>query len=77
MDRTMLVVRGSTKKYFHPKREPLTSIKMVCKRSMVGAPGIEPGTSCTPCKRASRTAPRPVGQGAIIAGNSFSGNVAP
>ena len=28
--------------------------------SCVGAPGIEPGTSCTPCKRASRTAPRPV-----------------
>ena len=25
----------------------------------VGAPGIEPGTSCTPCKRASRTALRP------------------
>ena len=28
-------------------------------RVVVGAPGIEPGTSCTPCKRASRTAPRP------------------
>ena len=27
---------------------------------MVGAPGFEPGTSYTPCKRASRTAPRPV-----------------
>ena len=25
----------------------------------VGAPGFEPGTSCTPCKHASRTAPRP------------------
>ncbi len=25
----------------------------------VGAPGVEPGTSCTPCKRASRAAPRP------------------
>ena len=49
----------------------------------VGAPGIEPGTSCTPCKRASRTAPRPVnlsqgsfprGQGAIIAAINESGN---
>jgi hypothetical protein len=25
----------------------------------VGAPGFEPGASCTPCKRASRAAPRP------------------
>ncbi len=25
----------------------------------VGARGFEPPTSCTPCKRASRTAPRP------------------
>ena len=29
------------------------------KRFMVGARGFEPPTSCTPCKRASRTAPRP------------------
>ena len=51
--------------------------------SRVGAPGIEPGTSCTPCKRASRTAPRPVNlspgslpgeQGGIIAGFLESGN---
>ena len=40
----------------------------------VGAPGIEPGTSCTPCKRASRTAPRPVRQGGIIAAIMESGN---
>ena len=26
---------------------------------LVGAPGFEPGTSYTPCKRASRAAPRP------------------
>jgi hypothetical protein len=25
----------------------------------VGAPGFEPGASCTPCKRASQAAPRP------------------
>ena len=25
----------------------------------VGAKGFEPSTSCTPCKHASRTAPRP------------------
>ena len=29
------------------------------RRSLVGARGFEPPTSCTPCKRASRTAPRP------------------
>jgi hypothetical protein len=50
----------------------------------VGAPGIEPGTSCTPCKRASRTAPRPVSlslhfhfcreQGGIIAAITISDN---
>ena len=27
----------------------------------VGARGFEPPTSCTPCKRANRAAPRPVG----------------
>jgi hypothetical protein len=26
---------------------------------MVGPPGFEPGTSCTPSKRASQAAPRP------------------
>ncbi len=30
-----------------------------CNRSLVGAKGFEPSTSCTPCKHASRTAPRP------------------
>ncbi len=54
--------------------KPLTSVKMVCKRSPVGAPGIEPGTSCTPCKRVSRTAPRPVRQGGIIVAIGILGN---
>ena len=27
--------------------------------SLVGPPGFEPGTSCTPSKRASQAAPRP------------------
>ena len=31
---------------------------MICGFS-VGAKGFEPSTSCTPCKRASRAAPRP------------------
>jgi hypothetical protein len=30
-----------------------------CERSKVGALGFEPRASYTPCKRASRTAPRP------------------
>jgi hypothetical protein len=32
-----------------------------CKRlkRLVGPPGFEPGTSCTPSKRASQAAPRP------------------
>jgi hypothetical protein len=29
-------------------------------QNKVGAPGFEPGASCTPCKRASQAAPRPV-----------------
>ena len=28
-------------------------------RNLVGPPGFEPGTSCTPSKRASQAAPRP------------------
>jgi hypothetical protein len=28
-------------------------------RYLVGPPGFEPGTSCTPSKRASQAAPRP------------------
>ncbi len=44
---------------------------------LVGAPGVEPGTSCTPCKRASRTAPRPVAMsGDIIVVVGDSGNTA-
>ena len=43
------------------------------KEFSVGAGGIEPPTSCTPCKRASRTAPRPVMLD-IIARSAFSGN---
>jgi hypothetical protein len=31
--------------------------EMIC--FLVGARGFEPPTSCTPCKRASRAAPRP------------------
>src|SRR5262252_10212497 len=33
----------------------------VCKslRGLVGLPGFEPGTSCTPSKRASQAAPQP------------------
>src|SRR5947209_13407976 len=30
-------------------------------RNLVGPPGFEPGTSCTPSKRASQAAPRPEG----------------
>ena len=43
---------------------------------IVGAPGVEPGTSCTPCKRASRTALRPdsINCGQIIAYSDGSGN---
>jgi hypothetical protein len=43
-----------------PARESKDSIEIWS--LIVGAPGIEPGTSCTPCKRASRTAPRPAWQ---------------
>ena len=35
----------------YPKRKSL--------RNLVGPPGFEPGTSCTPSKRASQAAPRP------------------
>jgi hypothetical protein len=34
--------------------QPVTSL-----RNLVGPPGFEPGTSCTPSKRASQAAPRP------------------
>ena len=30
-----------------------------CLRGLVGLPGFEPGTSCTPSKRASQAAPQP------------------
>ena len=30
-----------------------------CLKRLVGPPGFEPGTSCTPSKRASQAAPRP------------------
>src|SRR4030042_3795460 len=33
---------------------------------LVGARGFEPPTSCTPCKRASRTAPRPDDERIIV-----------
>ena len=56
---TMLHRCGSRKTFFSLNRKPLTCTQQQCKRSLVGARGFEPPTSCTPCKRASRTAPRP------------------
>src|SRR5690349_22965328 len=32
---------------------------LILKSLLVGPPGFEPGTSCTPSKRASQAAPRP------------------
>ena len=32
---------------------------LIVKGLMVGLPGFEPGTSCTPSKRASQAAPQP------------------
>jgi hypothetical protein len=32
---------------------------LILKALLVGPPGFEPGTSCTPSKRASQAAPRP------------------
>ena len=43
-----------------PCRPAVTATYRVENREIVGAPGFEPGASCTPCKRASQTAPRPV-----------------
>ena len=63
---TMLLISGSEKIPKPVKHRPLTSIIQVCKRSLVGARGFEPPTSCTPCKRASRAAPRPDWQASII-----------
>src|SRR5690349_21075021 len=40
----------------------------------VGARGFEPPTSCTPCKRASRAAPRPDWQESIIVAFEVSCN---
>gem|GEM_PF-4010633 len=40
----------------------------------VGARGFEPPTSCTPCKRASRAAPRPDWQEKIIVAFEYSCN---
>ena len=58
--RTLLQVSSSSKNDFPLNHKPLTSYFELCKRSVVGAKGFEPSTSCTPCKHASRTAPRPV-----------------
>ncbi len=49
---TMLCVPSSTIKGKVPKQKPLTSSIELCKRSVVGARGFEPPTSCTPCRRA-------------------------
>jgi hypothetical protein len=54
--------------------KPLTIQVQVGKRSTVGARGFEPPTSCTPCKRASRTAPRPGRPAHIIARCRYSDN---
>ena len=40
--------------FIHGKNAPAFS------GQKIGATGLEPATSCTPCKRASQTAPRPV-----------------
>ena len=58
--KTMLEGRGWSIKRKLLNHKPLTIQYQVGKRSTVGARGFEPPTSCTPCKRASRTAPRPV-----------------
>ena len=47
----------------HLKKRKTVSKKLTV---AVGAPGFEPGTSCTPCKHASRTALRPEQQALII-----------
>ncbi len=49
---------------FGPKLGPENGVVgevAICKSlsSLVGPPGFEPGTSCTPSKRASQAAPRP------------------
>ena len=56
---TMLLISGSGKILKTEKHRTLTPVFRSCKRSSVGARGFEPPTSCTPCKRASRAAPRP------------------
>ena len=56
---TMLVAYGSRKFTRNRKQKPLTYDISESKRSVVGALGFEPRASYTPCKRASRTAPRP------------------
>jgi hypothetical protein len=50
------------------------SKRTLLRESSVGARGFEPPTSCTPCKRASRAAPRPDWQARIIAFSGDSGN---
>ncbi len=34
-------------------------MSVTLRKTLVGPPGFEPGTSCTPSKRASQAAPRP------------------
>jgi hypothetical protein len=42
-------------------REPYLRAEVIENKGdlLVGPPGFEPGTSCTPSKRASQAAPRP------------------
>ncbi len=58
-ERLLLDVRDWQKKANAEYQKPLTRLNKPYKRSPVGARGFEPPTSCTPCKRASRSAPRP------------------
>ena len=76
--RSMLEVRGYQENSISVNQRPLTWLGQRCKRLVVGARGFEPPTSCTPCKRASRSALRPdkffSPSGLIIAHLCISGN---
>jgi hypothetical protein len=57
--KSMLEVRDWRIVSWNMNQKPLTLQMWMGKRLSVGALGFEPRASCTPCKRASRTAPRP------------------
>ena len=69
--KTMLQVCGWQESLVAVNHKPLTWLGQHCKRSLVGARGFEPPTSCTPCKRASRAAPRPE-VSILLAGQYYS-----